>query len=66
MVADAVAMDRAQLDSVGHALDSANQDPNAPEVQFRILVVAAEGAAVKQNKLEVAKAVKDVLRVFSM
>ena len=66
MVADALAMDRVQLDSVGYALDSANQDPNAPEVQFRILVVAVEGVAVKQNKLEVAKAVKDVLRVFSM
>lgn len=66
MIADALARARSQLDAVNGDLNGANNDLNALESQFRSLVIAAEGAAVKQNKPDVAKAVKDVLRVFSM
>lgn len=66
MIADTLAAARSQLDTVNGDLNGANNDLNALESQFRNLVIAAEGAAVRQNKPDVARAVKDVLRVFSM
>jgi hypothetical protein len=46
-------------------MDKANSELNAQEAQFRSAVIAAENAAIKQGKAEVAKAVKSVLKTFA-
>lgn len=55
---------RPQLDGVKGEMNRTNSELNALEAQFRSAVIVAENAAVKQNKPDVAKAVKAVLKEF--
>lgn len=64
LIADTLAKVRTQTDAAKTELSSANNELNGLEAQIRSAVIAAEGAAIKQNKPDVAKAVKAVLKVF--
>lgn len=65
-IADALGKVRSQLDGAKGELNKTNNELNALEAQIRGAVIAAEGAAVKQNKPDVAKAVKAVLKEFGV
>ncbi|MBL0086642.1 MAG: hypothetical protein IPP44_08135 [Ideonella sp.] len=64
VLADTLGKARAQADAVKSEMSSANNELNALEAQIRSAVISSEAAAIKQNKLDVAKAVKAVLKVF--
>ena len=64
-IAEAIGRARKQIDYVKVDLDKANSELNTLEAQFRSAVIAAETAAVKQGKTDVAKAVKSVLKTFA-
>jgi uncharacterized protein YmfQ (DUF2313 family) len=64
-IAEAIAKVRKQLEYIKTGMDKANSELNAHEAQFRSAVIAAENAAIKQGKAEVAKAVKSVLKAFA-
>ncbi|MBL0087422.1 MAG: hypothetical protein IPP44_12210 [Ideonella sp.] len=64
LVADTIGKVRAQADAAKSEMSRANNELNALEAQIRSAVINCEAAAIKQNKLDVAKAVKAVLKVF--
>jgi chromosome segregation ATPase len=64
-IAETIGKVRKQLDYIKSVMDKANSELNAQEAQFRNAVIAAENAAIKQGKAEVAKAVKSVLKTFA-
>jgi archaellum component FlaC len=61
-IAEAIPKVRKQLDYIKGEMNKANSELNTLEAQFRSAVIAAETAAVKQNKPDVAKTVKAVLK----
>lgn len=64
LIADTLGKARTQADAVKSEMSSANNELNALEAQIRSAVINSEAAAIKQNKPDVAKAVKAVLKVF--
>lgn len=64
-ISEAIGKSRKQLDYIKGEMNKANGELNAYEAQFRSAVIAAETAAIKQGKPDVAKAVKSVLKALA-
>lgn len=64
-IAEAIGKSRKQLDYIKGYMNKANGELNTYEAQFRSAVIAAETAAIKQGKADVAKTVKSVLKTFT-